>query len=54
VPEEVMTALAAGRKPPVKVTINGHTYRSTVASMGGRFFVPLNATKPPVRGREGR
>jgi hypothetical protein len=27
----------------VRVTINGYTYRSTVAPYGGRFFLPLSA-----------
>ena len=35
VPDEVVAALGSGRRPPVKVTINGYTYRSTVAVMGG-------------------
>ena len=39
VPDDVVEALGAGRKPPVRVTINGHTYRSSVASMGGVFMV---------------
>ena len=26
---------------PVKVTVNGHTYRSTIAAMGGPACVPL-------------
>jgi len=43
VPAEVVTALGAGRKPAVHVTVNGHTYRSTVATMGGRFLLPLSA-----------
>jgi len=29
-------------RPPVRVTIGGHTYRSTIAVYGGRYFVPLN------------
>ena len=29
-------------RPPVKVTIGGHMYRSTIAIYGGRYFVPLN------------
>jgi hypothetical protein len=28
-------------RAPVKVTLNGYTYRSTVASMGGPPFIPL-------------
>ncbi len=43
VPGEVVEALGSGRKPAVSVTINGHTYRSTVASMGGRFMLPVSA-----------
>jgi hypothetical protein len=43
VPAEVVEALGSGKKPPVRVTIGGHTYRSTVASRGKRFLVPLSA-----------
>ncbi|MDF5754494.1 YdeI/OmpD-associated family protein [Spongiactinospora sp. TRM90649] len=43
VPDEVVAGLKAGRRPPVRVTINGHTYRSTVASMGGRYMLGVNA-----------
>jgi Bacteriocin-protection, YdeI or OmpD-Associated/Domain of unknown function (DUF1905) len=43
VPDDVVTALGAGKRPPVRVTIGGHTYRSTVASMGGRFMVGVSA-----------
>lgn len=43
VPEEVVLGLGAGRRPPVVVTLNGYTYRSTVAPMGGRFLVPVSA-----------
>jgi Bacteriocin-protection, YdeI or OmpD-Associated/Domain of unknown function (DUF1905) len=43
VPEEVVTALGSGQRPKVAVTVNGHTYRSTVALMHGQFLVPLSA-----------
>ncbi|NHC13697.1 YdeI/OmpD-associated family protein [Motilibacter deserti] len=43
VPEEVVQALGGGKRPAVVVTIGGHTYRTTVAPMGGRYFVPLAA-----------
>jgi hypothetical protein len=43
VPEEVVTALGAGSRPPVRVTIGDYTYRTTVARMGGRFLVGVNA-----------
>ena len=43
VPAEVVAALGPSKRPAVTVTINGHTYRSTVATMGGRYLVPLSA-----------
>jgi hypothetical protein len=43
VPERVVEALGTHKRPPVKVTINGFTYRSTVSPYGGRFFLPLSA-----------
>ena len=39
IPPDVVAALGAGKRPPVKVTINGYSYRSTVAVMGGAFMV---------------
>jgi hypothetical protein len=43
VPEEVVEALGSGKRPPVKVTINGYTYRSTVAVVGGAHMVGVSA-----------
>lgn len=43
IPPEIIEKLGAGKKPPIKVTINGFTYRSTVAVMGGTFMVGVNA-----------
>jgi hypothetical protein len=43
VPEDVIEALGSGKRPAVKITINGYTYRSTVAVMGGRYMVGVNA-----------
>ena len=43
VPPEVVDRLGAGRRPAVRVTVASHTYRSTVAVMGGGFMVPLSA-----------
>jgi len=39
VPTEIVEALGSSRKPPVRVTINGHTYRSSVATVSGVFMV---------------
>ena len=35
--EDVVEGLGAGKRPAVRVTINGSTYRGTVATMDGRF-----------------
>ncbi|MGY1593977.1 YdeI family protein [Geodermatophilus sp. SYSU D00708] len=43
VPDDVVGALGAGKRPPVVVTVGRHTYRTTVAAMGGAFWVPLAA-----------
>ena len=39
VPLRVLEDLGAGKRPPVRVTINGHSYRTSVGSMGGRYLV---------------
>jgi hypothetical protein len=42
-PPKVVEALGAGKRPPVRVTINGYTFRSTVAVMGGKYMLGINA-----------
>ena len=41
VPDEVVERLGGSRRPAVVVTIGDYRYRSTVASMGGRFLIPF-------------
>ncbi len=43
VPPAVVEELASGKKPAVKVTVNGFTYQSTLGSMGGRSMIPVSA-----------
>jgi hypothetical protein len=43
VPPEVVDGLGQGKRPRVRVTIAGHTYRSSVAVMGGTFMLPVSA-----------
>ena len=43
IPDEVIEAIGASKRPPVTVTVNGHTYRTTAVRMGGRYLVPLSA-----------
>lgn len=53
VPAEIVESLGAGKRPPVQVTINGHTYRSTIAVMGGRFMVGVSAEHRAAAGVKG-
>jgi antitoxin component of MazEF toxin-antitoxin module len=53
VPEEVVQALGAGKRPAVKVTVNGYTYRSTVAVMGGASMISLSAEHRAAAGVAG-
>jgi hypothetical protein len=39
VPPEVVEALGKGKRPPVVVTINGYSYRNTVAVYGDEFLI---------------
>jgi len=43
VPDEVVEALGAGKRPPVRVTINGYTYRNTIAVYGNQYLVGVSA-----------
>lgn len=40
-------------RAPVKVTLNGYTYRSTIASMGGEVCIPLRKSNREAAGIEG-
>ena len=40
-------------RAPVKVTLNGYTYRSTIAAMGGPLFVPLRKSNREAAGLKG-
>ncbi|HEY0070209.1 MAG TPA: YdeI/OmpD-associated family protein [Chloroflexia bacterium] len=42
VPGEVISALGSHKKPKVKVSLNGYTYRSTVSAYGDVFMLPLS------------
>jgi hypothetical protein len=50
VPDDVVEALGAGKRPPVVVTLGGYTYRTTVAPMGGAFWIPLAAEHRELAG----
>lgn len=39
IPETVVTELGAGKRVPVRVTLNGAKYRSTIAVYGNRYYL---------------
>ena len=43
IPEDVMRVLGPQGRPPVTITINGHTWRSRVAAMRGMKLVGISA-----------
>ncbi len=56
IPEAVVRKLGAGKRVPVRVTLNGAKYRSTIAVYGGRYYLPArkeirDAAKLVVGGR---
>ena len=53
IPDEVVEAFAAGKRPPVTVTINGFTYRNTVAVMGGGYMIGISAENRARTGVKG-
>ena len=47
VPDEVLVKLGANRRAPLRITVNGHTYRSTATAVDGECHVVF-----PVADRE--
>ena len=43
VPPEIVEALGHSRRPPVRITINGYTYRNTIATMSGEYMLSVSA-----------
>src|SRR5436853_7356762 len=53
VPDEVMAALAGGKAPKVAATINGHTWRTSVATVNGGPMVGVNTDVRAATGVRG-
>ena len=53
VPTDVIDRLAAGKRPPVVVDVNGYVYRSTVAVMGGTHMIGISAAIRQATGLKG-
>jgi len=50
VPPDFVESLGSGKRPAVTVAINDHSYRTTIARMGGVFLVPLSAENRSAAG----
>lgn len=53
IPAQIVESLGAGKRPAVTVTINGFTYRSSVAVMGGTYMVGVSAENRAGTGVKG-
>jgi hypothetical protein len=53
VPDEIVEALRAGKRPAVTITIKGYTYRSSIAVLGGAYMVGVNADNRAAAGVAG-
>jgi len=53
VPSEVVEQLGSGKRPAVSVTLRGHTYRSSIAPMGGVYMLPVSAEIRGITGLVG-
>ena len=49
---DAVAALGTGKRPKVKVSLNGYTYRSTIAPFGDVFMLPLSAEHRKAAGVE--
>lgn len=52
VPARVVTSLGPARRPPVTVTINGHSWRTRVAVLRGRNLIGLSHANRRAAGVE--
>ena len=50
VPESVVEGLGAGKRVPITVSINGHSYRSSVAPYRGEYLIALSAENRAAAG----
>ncbi|HMR82549.1 MAG TPA: YdeI/OmpD-associated family protein [Niabella sp.] len=53
VSEAILEELNGGKKPLVKVTLNGYSYRSAVGKMDGKFMISLSAENRENAGVKG-
>jgi hypothetical protein len=50
VPKDLVDALGSGPRPPVSVSINGHTWRTRIALMRGQCLIGISAENRAASG----
>jgi hypothetical protein len=50
IPDEVVYELGGGRRPKVVVTLGPHTWRSSIASMSGEFWLGVSSANREAAG----
>lgn len=50
VPDDLMTILGGGGRPKVKVTINGHEFRTSIAKMSGSYWLGISSERRAAAG----
>ncbi len=53
VPDDILEKLGGGKKPLVKVTLKGYTYRNAVGKMGEKYMISLSAENRKNAGVQG-
>lgn len=50
IPRAAMEAIGGGARPPISVTINGHTWRTRIALMRGKCLIGISAANRAAAG----
>jgi hypothetical protein len=45
IPDDFVTSLGGGGRPKVAATVNGYTFRSSIAKMGGSYWLGVSADR---------
>lgn len=53
IPDAVLDELGAGKRPRLKVTLNGYSFQVTPGSMGGKVMIPVSKARREAAGAKG-